>query len=396
MNSLKFSTLLLLLLLTQIGRGDPLDTWTLRSLSLIDKPVYGIAYGNGQFVAVVWDGSVLTSPDGVNWVQRRTGTTNYLHGITYGNGQFVAVGGGQDNATGLDLAGTIVTSADGTNWVQRSSVATTPLLGVFYLHGQFVAAGESGAIVTSADGANWVQQDLGGLWLDHIAYGSGQFVGIGVSALQSPIVLTSADGTNWVHVQAPATDGLSGIVFGNGQFVAVGGRYPGSTSTIETSHDGVNWVQRQADTSNQLIGIGYGNGQFVAVGGGQDNATGLNLAGTIVTSPDGVNWVQRPSGTTNSLFATIYGNGHFVAVGDCGTILQSGSIINLSITPNATTGLLSLSLEGPTGLDYSIQTSTDLISWQDVTKITGLSSGKIILDGLSVGTGRVFYRAYSQ
>ena len=90
-----------------------------------------------------------------------------------------------------------------------------------------------------------------------------------------------------------------------------------------------------------------------------------------------------------------YGNGHFVAVGENGTILQSGSIIHLSIMPDASTGLLSLSLEGPTGLDYTIQTSLDLISWQDVTKITSAQSGKIILDGLPISSGRTFYRAFS-
>lgn len=45
-----------------------------------------------------------------------------------------------------------------------------------------------------------------------------------------------------------------------------------------------------------------------------------------------------------------YGNGHFVAVGGQWMILQSGSIINLSITPNNDTGSLTLSFEGPTGV----------------------------------------------
>ena len=61
-----------------------------------------------------------------------------------------------------------------------------------------------------------------------------------------------------------------------------------------------------------------------------------------------------------------YGNGHFVfAIPEGrtpGAIWESGSIINLEIRPNTATGLLSLSLEGPSGLDYTIQTSTDLIS----------------------------------
>ena len=146
------------------------------------------------------------------------------------------------------------------------------------------------------------------------------------------------------------------------------------------------WTWRNPlPTGNTLNGIAYGNGQFVAVG----------VAGTIVTSADGVNWLLRQSGTQIVLNAIAYGNGHFVAVGDHGTILQSGSIITLSITPNVATGLLSLSLEGPTGRDYTIQTSTDLISWRNLTKITNAQPKNVILDA-PAASDHVFYRAYSQ
>ena len=134
-------------------------------------------------------------------------------------------------------------------------------------------------------------------------------------------------------------------------------------------------------------GIAYGNGQFVAVGN-SDGTIGLrDGVGTIQTSTDGLNWVLRQSGTPQhtDLRGVAYGNGRFIAVGSGGTILQSGSIIILSITPNAGTGLLSLSLDGPTGLDYTIQTSADLITWHDVTKITNAQSSKVILDGSSRG-----------
>jgi hypothetical protein len=43
-------------------------------------------------VAVGWNGAILTSPDGVTWTQRDSGTSNNLSGVAYGNGTFVAVG----------------------------------------------------------------------------------------------------------------------------------------------------------------------------------------------------------------------------------------------------------------------------------------------------------------
>ena len=108
-------------------------------------------------------------------------------------------------------------------------------------------------------------------------------------------------------------------------------------------------------------------------------------------------WTWRnPFPPAVNLSAVAYGNGQFVAVGRYGTILQSGSIITLSITPNADTRRLTLSLEGPTGLGYTIQSSTDLMSWLSVTNITTTQPGSVILDVLPADSARVFYRAYSQ
>jgi len=116
----------------------------------------------------------------------------------------------------------------------------------------------------------------------------------------------------------------------------------------------------------------------------------------VLTSGDGVNWVERRSGGAFSLSGIVYGNGHFVAVGPGGRVLQSGSIITLALAPKAGTGLLKLSLEGPTALAYTIQTSTDLGSWQTLTNITGVQPTTVIFDALPVASDRLFCRAYSQ
>jgi hypothetical protein len=74
-----------------------------------------VTYGNGLFVAVGDGGAILTSPDGVTWTPRTSGTSNTLFGVTYGNGLFVAVGDG----------GAILTSPDGVNWTPRTSGRAT-------------------------------------------------------------------------------------------------------------------------------------------------------------------------------------------------------------------------------------------------------------------------------
>ena len=68
----------------------------------------------------------------------------------------------------------------------------------------------------------------------------------------------------------------------------------------------------------------------------------------------------------------------------------------LSITPSAGIGLLTLSLTGPTALAFSIETSTDLISWRNLTNITSAQGTNTIFDALPAASERLFYRAYSQ
>jgi hypothetical protein len=72
------------------GGGEAGTTWTLRNLGSSSSAV---TYGNGLFVAVGEDGTILTSPDGVNWTAADLGDAQtQLWDVTYGNGLFVAVG----------------------------------------------------------------------------------------------------------------------------------------------------------------------------------------------------------------------------------------------------------------------------------------------------------------
>src|SRR5205823_9909134 len=74
------SAVLALFIFAEIGRTDPLDTWTWRQ-SGTQSELTDIAYGNSKFVAVgtatqYGDGSstTVTSADGVNWTERQLGS----------------------------------------------------------------------------------------------------------------------------------------------------------------------------------------------------------------------------------------------------------------------------------------------------------------------------------
>jgi len=67
-------------------------------------------------------GTILTSPDGISWTERTSGTWEYLRGVIYGNGLFVTVG----------QSGIILTSPDGNSWTERTSGTSEDLQGVTY------------------------------------------------------------------------------------------------------------------------------------------------------------------------------------------------------------------------------------------------------------------------
>jgi len=345
----------------------------------------GIAYGNGLFVTVGLatnassPPALLTSPDAVSWTQQQPGTRSNLQAVAYGNGRFVAVGDG----------GASVASPDGTNWVQEQTGTANNLQAISYASGRFVAVGERGTIIDSADGINWLQRSSGTRSaLSAIAYGNGQSIAVG----DAGAIVASVDGTNWSQrpFPTPAT-ALCGIAFGNGRFI-ISGQTTNVGGIAMTSTDGVRWDRLN---SGGLNGVGLGlfllpycnitfaNGQFVAVNGDSD----------LSTSADALNWTGR--NLPGPVSAVTFGNGHFVAVGPSGTILESASFVSLALAPNPGTGQLTLSLTGPTGLAYTVQSSSDLISWQTVTNITPVQPTTVILRPLPSLADHAFYRAYA-
>ena len=282
-------------------------TWTLRTSQDNSLSLRGVTYGNGLFVAVGDDLTILTSPDGANWTKRisvrkgipiEQGNLNTpispwsFFDVTYGNGTFVAVG----------ALSTTFTSPDGVHWTGTLGTRIN-LSSVAYGKGTFVAVGVDGTIRISPDGVSWAQ-GISIYPTFGVTYGNGTFVAVG----DKGTILTSPNGVHWTERTAPTSNDLRGAGYGNGTFVVVG-----KGGTILTSPDGANWTARVSGTSNSLYSVAYGNGTFVVVGD----------KGTILTSPDGVNWTVRTSGTSNSLYSVAYGNGTFVVVGDKGTILTS-------------------------------------------------------------------------
>src|SRR4051812_6792240 len=78
------------------------ELWTQRHWRPTENWLTAVAWTGAQLVAVGDSGTILTSPDGITWTNRSSGTDQGLSSITWTGTQLVAVGG----------LGTILTSPD--------------------------------------------------------------------------------------------------------------------------------------------------------------------------------------------------------------------------------------------------------------------------------------------
>ncbi len=182
-----------------------------------------------------------------------------------------------------------------------------------------VLVGDRGAIVTSADGISWSPRTSGSdRNLSGVAWGAGRFVAVGgtlPNTSGSAVVLTSPDAAVWTSVAMDAP-GLHGIARSDTMFVAVG-----AIGTLLSSPDGVTWAKRSFPPTapyDSFRGVAWGDGQFVAVGD----------SGKLATSPDGVNWTNRAAGTSEHFSAIAWSGSQFVVVGSRGGIFTSSNAMD--------------------------------------------------------------------
>lgn len=342
----------------------------------------GVDYGNGLYVAAGEQGIGAVSSNGVDWTISAAGATNFWYwGVAYGEGRFVAV------ATDADYNGPIdiVTTENGIDWSQATLPAGLPayleLWDVGYGNGRFTAVGyfwedfdpynEGVLILTSTDGLNWSrvtdpaipdESDVNfnnQYWLDVMRYNGTQWIGGGDNGL----VMTSNDGLNWTVLQEPAgerTD-LYGLAYKSGETVLVGARgklysttNPGTWTThlegtyqdfekvafngsqylacgpnAYVSDDGTAWPYYNDKLNGRITGIAYGKGRWVISSDSISGSTHYPLS----TSTDGINWdLPTTSPDFDDCRGVAFGNDIFVAIPKTGTNLLAYSVDGLTWT----------------------------------------------------------------
>ena len=155
--------------------------------------LYDVVYGSGLYAATGKSGTILTSSDGITWTKRTSDTRRELYGIAFGEGRFVAV---SNDFWCSDVRAFV--SRDGISWEAEDTDSGEDLRGICHGGGAFIAVGgnyRSGGrgniditqtndrgcvIVSSRNGISWRENECpAGRQLHAVAYGNNRFVAVG-------------------------------------------------------------------------------------------------------------------------------------------------------------------------------------------------------------------------
>lgn len=216
--------------------------------------------------------------------------------------------------------------------------------------------------------------------LYEVVWGNGQFVAVGTGP--GHVALTSPDGIAWSEHPTGLTDnnaGLHDIVWNGAQFLAVGS-YDVSQGVVLTSADGRNWTVRPQSARDLYTVAWNGNSvpnHYLALGPG-----GGSPPDCLWTwySTDGSTWISNPVAVSspNCRPRQIIWTNQFTAVGDLGLIMTSPDGATWTVQASGTSDSLwdivyaSGLYVAVGGLDGTVLTSPDSVTWTPRT--SGMSS----------------------
>jgi len=257
---------------------------------------------------------------------------------------------------------------------------------------------------TSPDGTNWVRRAPGlndatsFPAIRGLAWGAGRFVA--VSEGSSPAIITNLTSPNRIYTSTNGEaytpvdltglvpdlggEGLTGVAFANGRFMAIG-----NAGRILSSTDGLEWKTVRDSDAHRWNRVRCLNGTWAAVGN----------AGWVGFSTDGQNWISKTSGTQSDLTDITTQNGGYLMVGSHAMVLVSLPVPSPTILVESLLKLpgagLQFTVNGQPDKVLDIQSSTDLVNWTSLFFRTN-STGRVLVADPAPDHDRQFYRAVQQ
>ena len=313
------------------------ESWT-RRLSGFPYTLFDVVWNGSVFVAVGDRGAVLTSTDGISWVERNSGTDADLRAVAADGPYIVAVG--------FEIApgerGVILQSTDnGARWDVRAHPEEAVLQAVAINSSRVVAGGYRfgwGTAITmmSEDrGESWQAVDS---WPDEdlpmndLVHRGGRFVASTTSGMQGAWVMVSADGRLWNQVlvsddpfAVPQT-----ILHDDSQFILAG-----SWGGVFTSPDGLNWTQLKTPVRDVFYaGAAWSGSRLMLAGASMCGGmficfSSFDIPAGLSSTDGGVTWKAFNIDDAYSSWGLAWGNGRFVSVGERPTDDSRGAIYTL-------------------------------------------------------------------
>lgn len=326
-------------------------SWTLRPIADLQTSFYGVAWGNGKFVAVGSFGNYATSADGITWkgycpaCGGGGGQPVNWTDVAWTGTQFVAVQAPWSNEPSMADAGQIWTSADGVTWSSRLSMRT-PLYGVASTGADsdtaIMAVGQRAWALTSDQfGISWTPR-TGVTWspLGSVNAHNGKAVVVGERNLDidgewlKGVLFEALDDTTWAYRHLPTGVRLRDAARSPHRHVAVGLLGTTTEGVVVSSDDGITWTPRAIPRMAPLESVAWGGtgteAKFVAAGGMG-----------IITSPDGINWTPVNVDGMPSFFINrvTWTGTRFVAACEDGQVMWSADGVSWTVLGSAVTGV---------------------------------------------------------
>jgi hypothetical protein len=331
--------------------------WVERQPS-IRQWLWQVSHLFGRYVAVGDYGTILTSPDGIDWEPE-------LVPDAATNSVLMGVGGSTNLCLAVGNRGTILWGTNVFLWnLVTPRPTTNNLQGVAFDGETYVVCGDYGTILTSPDGTNWTRRPTGtSAMLSSVTPMDGAWVAVG----EDGAILRSVDAETWLAIDSGTTNWLFQVRDFGGELVAVGEK-----GTILTSTDGEAWSLQNSGTTRWLNAVGHIEGYWFVVGN----------QGTVLASTSLTNWSSIGTATRKSLYGLAIHDGQLVTVGVEGIILRSQlipSLLPMRIKFARASGQNLFLFHGQPDQRFVLQNTQDFTNWHSGPLLEFLdSSGTLI------------------